>query len=393
MSRGVGRGAEGGDLRVVRGGVTRPRGFVAHGLWCGVKRSGRPDLSLIVSRVPASAAGIYTRNSVKAAPLIVSRRHLRRGRARAIVTNSGNANCFTGAFGLAYAERTARRIADLLDIPVEEVVVASTGIIGKPLPIRKILKACPDLVEGLSPSGGEAAARGIMTTDTFPKEAAVRCEIGGRRVTVGACAKGSGMIEPHMATMLAFITTDASVAPSVLRTALREAAATTFNRITVDGCMSTNDMVVVLANGMAGHRRIERVGGGDYRIFVAALQAVCLDLAKKIVEDGEGATKFITVEVRGAASEKEAERIARAVADSNLVKTAAYGCNPNWGRVAAAVGSVGLPISEEDMRIRFSSFKGRKIRILVECSRGPHRAVVYTSDLSVKYVKINGRYN
>lgn len=378
-------------MNLIKGGVTASRGFLANGLSCGIKRSGKPDLSLIYSPDPCVAAGVFTKNSIKAAPLIVSQEHLRKQKARAIIANSGNANCFTGQFGFIYAKRTCQLIADLLHLKPQEVIVASTGIIGKPLPFQKIADAAGQLVKGLTPKGGQLAARGIMTTDMALKEAAVRISLGGHTVTLGACAKGSGMIAPDMATMLAFVTTDAAIDAKLLKQALREAVEESFNRITVDGCMSTNDMVVVLANGRAGNRPI-RSKGKEFQKFGEALKFICLDLAKKIVLDGEGATKFIEIKVSGAASVAQAKKVGLAVANSVLVKTAAYGNNPNWGRVAAAVGSAGLNVTEKDLKIKFSSFIQHDICITIGLNLGPHQATIYTSDLSHDYVRINTEY-
>ncbi len=378
--------------KISKGGVTSARGFKANGLNCGIKRSGKPDLALIASEVPCSAAGIYTKNSIIAAPLLVTKKHLKNSKAQAIIINSGNANCFTGHFGHVYAQKMAEHTAKGLDIPTSDVLVASTGIIGKPLPVKKITTAVPQLIKGLSRRKATLAARGILTTDTFVKEIAVTVPIAGKPVTLGACAKGSGMIEPHMATMLAFITSDIAIQPSCLRHALKEAAHSTFNSITVDGCMSTNDMVVIMANGLAGNRPLTR-GSRDFKIFFNALRHVCLGLAKMIVRDGEGATKFIEVTVNGGKDERTAKIIAKKIANSNLVKTAAFGSNPNWGRVAAAVGSLSLPVREQDLKIKFSSFKKKDIRITVDCHLGQAAATVYTSDLSYEYVRINGEYN
>jgi len=380
-------------MKVISGGVTAPQGFRANGLYCGIKRSGKFDLSLIASDTPAVAAGVWTKNSIKAAPLVVSQKHLANNRAQAIVTNSGNANCFTGSFGLMYARKTAEVMAKHLALKPQDVIVASTGIIGKPLPFQKIKDAAPKLVGGLTQKGGHRAARGILTTDLKTKEIAVRFRLGPRAVTLGACAKGSGMIEPNMATMLAFITTDACLAPGLLKAALKEAVADTFNMITVDGCMSTNDMVTVMANGKAGNRMIKKQGR-DYKTFCAALRFACLDLAKKIVADGEGATKFIEIHVTGARTEPQAKQAGKAIANSVLVKTAAYGSNPNWGRVAAAVGSLGLKgVTEEHLKIHFSPFNKKDIKIAVDLNIGSAQATVYTSDLSHEYVRINGKYN
>lgn len=379
-------------MKIIKGGVTQPQGFLANGLSCGIKRSGKPDLSLIYSERASIAAGVFTKNSIKAAPLLVSQKHLRRHKARAVIANSGNANCFTGEFGLRYARQMASDTATALNVPEAEVLVASTGIIGKPLPIKKISDATPALTKGLSRKGGGLAARGILTTDTFVKEIAVQLSLGGKTVTIGACAKGSGMIEPDMATMLAFITTDAAVSALTLNTALREAVDKTFNSITVDGCMSTNDMAVVLANGLAKNKIIQNPTGRNYRKFCDALTYVCLDLAKKIIKDGEGATKFIEIYVKGASSEVVAKKVAKQIANSNLVKTAAFGSNPNWGRVAAAVGATGIPVTEKSLKISFSPFQKKEIRIRVDLQLGNKEAVIYTSDLSYEYVRINGEY-
>ncbi len=378
-------------MKILKGGVTKPQGFKANGMNCGLKRSGKPDLALIASEVPCTAAGIYTRNSIIAAPLVVTKNHLRNAKAQAVIINSGNANCFTGHLGYVYAQQMAEFTARKLGLSDTDVLVASTGIIGKPLPIKKILTAIPALAEKLSVRNGTLAAQSILTTDTFTKETAVSLSIGGKTVTIGACAKGSGMIEPNMATMLAFITTDAAIKPQSLKAALKNAADISFNSITVDGCMSTNDMCLVLANGLAGNRPISE-GQKDFRVFSQALNYICLQLAKMIVKDGEGATKFIEITVTGARDDRMAKTVAMKIANSNLVKTAAFGSNPNWGRVAAAVGSLGLPLTEQTLKIKFSPFDKKDIRISVDLQLGKHSATVYTSDLSYEYVRINGDY-
>lgn len=379
-------------MKIIKGTVATAHGFKASGLSAGIKRSGKPDLALIYCDVPAVAAGVFTKNSVKAAPLIVTQGKLRGNRAQAILANSGNANCFTGDFGVLYACESAETIAKLLKIHANDVLVASTGIIGKPLPFNKIRNASPALVAGLSRNGGAKAARAILTTDKRIKETCVQINLGGKKVTLGAMAKGSGMIAPNMATMLAFITTDAAINATMLKKALKMAADKSFNCITVDGCMSTNDMAVVLASNLAGNKPITHIGK-DFNTFVKALEFVCLDLAKKIVLDGEGATKFIEINVSGAKTPQQAKTIGLAIANSVLVKTAAFGSNPNWGRVAAAVGSLGLNIPEKQLKINFSSFAKKDINISVELSLGDHAATVYTSDLSLDYVRINGSYS
>jgi len=380
-------------MKVIKGGITAARGYLASGLNCGIKKSGKYDLALIYSTHPAVAAGVFTKNSIKAAPLLVTEKHLRKNLAQAIIINSGNANCFTGHFGMMYAQKTCHAVAKKLKIPAENVLVASTGIIGKPLPYKKIESKLQKLIDELSIKGGFDAAKGILTTDKKTKEIAVHLTLGHKKVTIGACAKGSGMIEPNMATMLAFIATDACISAKLLKAALKEAVNKTFNMITVDGCMSTNDMVTILANGIAGNKIISSKGQ-YYKKFVTALECICLDLAKKIVKDGEGAHKFIEINVCGAPSENIAQKAAKCIANSNLVKTAAFGNNPNWGRVAAAVGSLALKkINEKSLKIKFSSFDKKNILIGVDLNNGPAQATVYTSDLSNEYVRINSEYN
>lgn len=380
-------------MKIIKGGITKPKGFKANGLNCGIKRAGKLDLGLITSDVLTVSTTVFTKNSVKAAPLIVSRKHCRNNKIQAIVVNSGNANCFTGSFGLIYAERTTELVGRLLHIPKENVIVTSTGIIGKPLPYKKIQKAASALVKGLCVIGSQNFAKAILTTDTKTKEKAVTITINGKKVTLAGCAKGSGMIAPNMATMLGFITTDAAISPTMLKAAFNEAIDQSFNCITVDGCMSTNDMVTIMANGYAKNKTISRQGK-DFNTFCKALQFICLDLAKKIVLDGEGATKFIEVNCLGAQNEKQAQQVGLAIANSNLVKTAAYGNNPNWGRVAAAVGSLGISkLTENNLRIKFSPFNKKEIWITVDLARGPGKATIYTSDLSLEYVRINGQYN
>lgn len=378
-------------MKVIKGGITNAKGFKANGLYCGIKRSGKPDLSLIYSEKPVPTAGVFTKNSVKAAPVILCQEKLRNNQAQAIIINSGNANCFTGKLGYLHAKRTAKVVADLMKIKENDVLVASTGIIGKPLPFEKIAKAAPELITGLSTKNGHLAAEGILTTDLSTKEIAVELTIAGQKVTIGGCAKGSGMIAPNMATMLAFITTDVAISPKLLKIALKNSIEASFNSITVDGCMSTNDMCIVMASGLAGNKAITKTGK-DFKAFCAALQFVCTDLAKKIVRDGEGATKFIEVNVIGAKTYTQAKTIAMAIANSNLVKTAAYGSNPNWGRVAAAVGSLGLNVNEKTLKINFSSFAKKDINITVGLDLGTEKTTVYTTDLSCEYVKINGKY-
>lgn len=380
-------------MKIISPGITKPIGFSANGLWCGIKRSGKPDLALIYSKQPATSACVFTKNSIIAAPLIVSKKHIKDHILQAIVINSGNANCFTGDTGIKHAEDTAKIYANLLNIKKTDVLVASTGIIGKPLAFDKIETAASTLVDSLKRSNSKNVAKAILTTDLFTKEKSVQIIIDGKKVTLSGCAKGSGMIAPNMATMLGFITTDANISANLLNQALKTVTEKTFNCITVDGCMSTNDMLAVMANGLANNKKIT-TKSNDYVKFEEALNFICLDLSKKIVLDGEGATKFITINVFGAKTQKQAKTIALKVANDNLVKTACYGSNPNWGRVAAAVGALGIKsISEKTLRIKFSSFKKKNISITVEINLGDKKSTVYTSDLSKEYVDINGKYN
>ncbi|NLE65026.1 MAG: bifunctional ornithine acetyltransferase/N-acetylglutamate synthase, partial [Elusimicrobia bacterium] len=289
------------------------------------------------------------------------------------------------------ARKMTEITGEALGVDPREVLVMSTGIIGRPFPYEKIREALPGLVKGLSPAKGGHFAKAIMTTDLKMKQAAVRLTLGGKTVTIGGCAKGSGMIEPNMATMLSCITTDAAVSPKLLKEALKEAVEESFNSITVDGCMSTNDMVCLLANGEAGNRPLSRKDG-EYDLFLEGVKAVCLKLAKDIVLDGEGAERFFEILISGARSVPEARRVAKQVANSNLVKTADYTDNPNWGRVAAAIGATGIPVKEENLKIQFS-VQGRKVLIKADLGLGKAVATVYTCDLTHAYIDINGRYN
>lgn len=381
-------------MKIITGGITRPKGFQANGVAAGIKASGKLDLSLIYSTHPCQTAAVFTKNSIKAAPLRVTKKHLAHGRAQAILTNSGNANCFTGSSGLAHAKAMATVAAQHLKLNENNILVSSTGIIGKPLPIEKIKEAVPVLTHGLGASlaKGTAAAQAIMTTDTFIKQTAVTFFLNKTLVTIGGCAKGSGMIEPNMATMLAYITTDAAISTTLLKRALHEATDQSFNSITVDGCMSTNDMAIVMANGMAGHACLTKPNR-HFQTFCQALTLVCLDLAQKIVEDGEGSKKLMRIHVTGAPNVAIAKKAAKSIANSNLVKTAAYGKNANWGRIAAAVGSLGLNITEDDLTVTTAQVTARNITIDVDLGKGRADATVLTCDLTEDYIKINGSYN
>lgn len=369
-----------------------PKGFLASALACGIKKSWKLDLALFYSSVPARAACVFTANRIQAAPILVNKEHLKKNNAfQAVIVNSGNANCFTGRQGLADAQATAAVLAASLGIKKESVLVNSTGIIARPLPLDKIKKAIPALVGQLSDSGMDKAKLAIMTTDTFAKEAGVKFDIGKKEITISGIAKGAGMIAPNMATMLAFIFTDADISQAALKKALGQAVDNSFNCITVDGCMSTNDTVAILANGLAFNPPIS--GGKSLDLFTKALYTVCLDLAKMVIRDAEGASKFIRIKVTGAASLKDAKRAALSIANSNLVKAAIYGENPNFGRIAAAVGASGIAAREEDIKIKVSPLNRREIDIAVSVGKGKGSAVVYTSDLTPEYIKINAEYN
>jgi glutamate N-acetyltransferase/amino-acid N-acetyltransferase len=391
-------------------GVTAARGFRAAGVSAGIKTTGAPDLAVIASDSPAHAAAVFTTNRAVAAPVVISREHLARshGVAAAIVVNSGCANACTGAEGLQAARDMATETARHLKCPAEQVLVASTGVIGVALPIEQIRRALPDACRALAADQGGAAARAIMTTDPFPKEAATRISIGGRGVAIGGMAKGSGMIEPMMATMLAFITTDAGVPHRLLQRALGEAVDDTFNAITVDGECSTNDCVMLLANGASGLQ----VDDSTYGAFVSGLRDVCRELALGIVRGGEGATKLVTVTVTGAASTSDARRAAKAIANSPLVKTAIHGADPNWGRLIAVAGRAGVEFELDRAAVTIGSIglfkdgrpydeaapraaaylKGKDIAVTVHLGAGSASSTVWTCDLSAEYVRINADY-
>jgi glutamate N-acetyltransferase/amino-acid N-acetyltransferase len=393
------------------GGVTAPHGFRAAGLACGIKANGTPDLAFLISDAPAAAAGVFTLNLAKAAPVIVSQDHLAQsgGRARVVITNSGCANACTGPQGLADAREMAALAADAVGCPLEQVLVASTGVIGVNLPMAAVRAGVPRAAAALSPDGGADAARAIMTTDPFPKESAAMVTIGADTVRIGGMAKGSGMIEPRMATMLGYLTTDAAVAPELLSRALAEACRSTFNAITVDGEPSTNDCVFLLANGASGVAIDEHT----YGVFVEGVRTVARDLALGIVRGGEGATKLVSVTASGAASPDDAWLAARAIANSLLVKTAIHGGDPNWGRLVAAAGRSGARFSLDGVRVRVGSvilfergrpfderapqaadyLRGTDIDIDVDLGAGgSHAATVWTCDLSAEYVRINAEY-
>ena len=393
------------------GAITWPKRFLAAGVRAGIKEQGE-DVALIYSEMPASAAGVFTANIVRAAPVLVSQSRVPRATARAVIVNSGNANACTGEQGLQDARAMTAQTARLLEIAEEDVLVASTGVIGKRLPMDRVSAGIEEAVRSLSRDGGPSAARAIMSTDTRPKEESVEVSIGGSKVRIGGIAKGAGMICPNVATMLAFITTDAAVAPEMLQVALSNAAERSFNCLTVDGDSSTNDTVIVLANGAAGNPRIER-RDRDWEEVADALEFVSVSLAKQIAKDGEGATKMIEITVRGAKSFQDARQIARTVANSPLVKTAMFGCDANWGRVLAAAGRAGVdfdpsavslffgttPVVRHGEPVDFSQaemhelLRGSEVNVLLEIGSGPGSAAVWTCDFSYDYVRINAEYH
>jgi glutamate N-acetyltransferase / amino-acid N-acetyltransferase len=399
------------DVRHIDGGVTAPHGVRASGLPCGIKASGKPDLALIATDAAASAAGVFTTSLAKAAPVLITQQQLAasHGVAQAIITNSGCANACTGPQGMADAREMIDLTASSLGCATELVLVASTGVIGVNLKMEAIRRGIPAAVSSLSTTGGASAARAIMTTDPFPKEAAVEVRTPAGPFHVGGMAKGSGMIEPRMATMLAYLTTDAAVQPEVLKRALVEASRYTFNAITVDGEPSTNDCVFALATGASG----VQIGESSYAALVNGLRAVAKELALGIVRGGEGATKLVAIIASGATTESDAWLAARAVANSLLVKTAIHGGDPNWGRLVAAAARSGAAFVLEGASVRIGSLvlfdqgrpfdelapqaaeylTGKDLEIEVGLGTGgAHSATVWTCDLSADYVKINAEY-
>ncbi len=392
-----------------------PLGFSFSATACGLKKSGL-DLALLTSDVPASAAAMFTQNRVQAAPVLASQGHLRKSRhkMRGIIVNSGNANCCTGPEGYTAAAATALKVArELGHLHSSQILVCSTGVIGVPLRVEKILRVVPQLVR-IRRADARAFAlftRAIMTTDTRPKWAAAKCRIDGKQVRILGCCKGAGMIHPNMATMLAFLSTDAAISSTLLTRALRRAVAPTFNAITVDGDTSTNDTVAILANGQSGARKITREDNA-FTQFTAALEKVCRQLALAIVADGEGAQRVIEIEVRGAASPRAADKIARTIANSPLVKTALAGADPNWGRILAAAGRAGVAFNFERVDIRLAGIlvcrRGREhplnervahkkmlakfVPIVVDLRSGRSSARIWTCDFTGDYVSINASY-
>jgi len=400
-------------LKIITGGITAPQGFKASGIKAGLKKSGKLDLAVIYSTVPASVAAVFTTNTMAAAPVLVSRPVADKGIASAVVVNSGCANACTGPQGLTDAKSMARITAEQLGIKDDEVIVSSTGIIGVNLQMDKIDAGIKKAVAELDEKGHENATLAIMTTDTFPKSCAYEFELGGKMVHIAGISKGSGMIHPNMATMLCFITTDAAVAPAILKEALTEAVNLSFNMISVDGDSSTNDMTSIMANGLAGNKIIETKDCPEYGILTAALTEVCIYLAKQVVHDGEGATKFLEITVQGATSNTDAKKAVMAIAKSPLVKTAFFGEDANWGRILCAVGyseaaadpekislRIGdVTIVEKGMGISFDDkalkniMAEQDITVTVDLGLGTEKATMWTCDFSYEYVKINGEYH
>jgi len=400
------------DVKKIKGGVTAPTGFLAAGIHAGIKPAPLPDLALIASTNPGIMAGVLTQNRIVAPPVLLCRQQLKKHTGQAIIVNSGNANALTGSQGTSDAMEMRRLVSAALRLPVGSVFVGSTGVIGRPLPMPAIREAVPPLIRLLSRSGHKLAAQAIMTTDTRPKEVAVQAEVGGQLVTIGGMAKGSGMIHPDMATMLAYLTTDAAITPRALQAALTRAVNETFNCISVDGDTSTNDTVLCLANGCAGNSTIQ-TGTPQWITFSSLLHEACLSLALQICRDGEGTTKIVEVIVRGTRSNREAKKIAQTIATSPLVKTAVFGEDPNWGRIVAAAGRAGVNFNPSKLSLQFNATRVvengqavggraaseaqrimRKKQYVMTLAVGNHpgHARLWTTDLSYDYVRINASY-
>ena len=402
-------------IELISGGVCAAKGFTANGVHCGIRRNRQKrDLALILSEVPASAAAVYTTNLVKGAPLLVTKKHLENGTAQAIICNSGNANT-CNADGIEVAEAMSRLVAEALPVAADDVVVASTGVIGQPLDVTPIAAGMPALAAGLSAEGSASAAEAIMTTDTIQKEVAVTFTLGGKECRLGGIAKGSGMIHPNMATMLVFLTTDAAISPAMLQKALSGDIANTFNMVSIDGDTSTNDMVTVLANGLAGNPTIT-AEGEDFSEFMKALNTVTVRLCRLLAGDGEGATKLLECRVSGAADVATAKTVAKSVICSSLLKAAMFGADANWGRVLCAIGYSGAAVDVHKVGVSFRSAKGEitvcengagipfseetakeillehEIEILITLDSGDASATAWGCDLTYDYVKINGDY-
>ena len=402
-------------MKIITGGVCAAKGFQANGIHCGIRKNhSKRDLALIYSEVPASAAAVYTTNLVKGAPLLVTKAHIADGKAQAVICNSGNANT-CNADGIEIAQAMSELVAQQLSIPASDVVVASTGVIGQRLKLDPIAAGLPALADGLSADGSAAAAEAIMTTDTVRKEIAVEFELGGVTCRLGGIAKGSGMIHPNMATMLVFLTTDAVISAEMLQKALSGDVAGTFNMVSIDGDTSTNDMVTILANGMAGNAEIT-CEGADFTAFMTALNTVTVQLCRCIAGDGEGATKLLECRVEGAENLSTARTVAKSVICSSLLKAAMFGADANWGRVLCAIGYSGADVDVHRVDVAFKSPKGivevckngagvpfseeeakavlleKEIEIQVKLNSGDAEATAWGCDLTYDYVKINGDY-
>jgi glutamate N-acetyltransferase / amino-acid N-acetyltransferase len=399
-------------MKALRGGVTAPLGFLAAGIHCGIKKPSILDLALIVSSEPGPIAGVFTTNRLPAAPVLLDRLHLRRGVGQAIVVNSGNANACTGPQGFADAEEMATLVARRLHADPQAIFVGSTGVIGQPLPMTRIREGIPAIMSRARRSGGHEAARAILTTDLKTKEVAASARIGGRTITVGGMAKGSGMIHPDMATMLAYLTTDAAIEQAALQRALVASVNASFNCISVDGDTSTNDTVLCLANCLAGNAPIQ-AGSSEAKEFQRLLQHVCFALAMKVCRDGEGVTKLVQLIVTGTKTAEDAKQIAKTVGTSSLVKTALFGEDANWGRIIAALGRAGIPIEPNRIALAFDAVpivkagvglgrnaerqisrivRRKEFTITLDVGQGPATAQLWTTDLSYDYVKINASY-
>lgn len=403
-------------IKTIHGGITAPKGFKAGSVHCGLKRSIKNhDIGIIFSEQPCKAAALFTTNQIVAAPIIYSKKIIQNGIVHAIVVNSGNANACTGEKGYKDAETMAQLTSKHLNIKSNEVIVASTGIIGHHLPMKKIKSGISKSFAHLGNQNTHSIniAKAIMTTDTVPKHIAVKTKIVGREVTIGAIAKGSGMISPKMATMFCFITTDASISLNTLKSCIKKSSEGSFNQITVDGHMSTSDMVAILANGTAQNRNITSSSKNDLALFQKALDYVTLHMAKAIIKDGEGATKFIEIEINEAKSTSDAKKIARTIADSPLVKTAINGEDPNWGRIISAAGYAGVPINESMIKLCINKImifrnglpitpipkrlhgemKSNELKIQLYLGMGNKSSTLWTCDLSKEYIRINAEYH
>lgn len=403
------------SFKFIDGSVTAAKGFKASGIHCGIRKNkSKRDIGLIFSEKKCTAAAVYTTNLVQSSPITITRKNLADGYAQAVIVNSGNANT-CNADGDWKAQQMCDLTAKELGISADDVIVASTGVIGQILPIEPIENAVPVLVKELSENGATNAAEAIMTTDTVKKEVAVETTIGGKTVKIGGISKGSGMIHPNMATMLCFVTTDAAISAEMIKKAVKTAADDTFNMISIDGDTSTNDMLSVMASGLAGNEEIT-AEGEDYDIFVEALTVVCRELSKKMAKDGEGATKLLVCKVSGAKTEKDARGVAKSVICSSLLKAAMFGADANWGRVLCAIGYSGCNVDVHKVDVSFASDKGKidvckngagiefseefakeilirdEIDIIVELNDGEADAEAYGCDLTYDYVKINGDY-